>query len=357
MEIVKTHLPVNKGERYTELDALRGLSVIAVILFHYTLFHDEVFNVISEVRKYFIYGSLAVHLFFIISGFVIFMTLERSKAKLDFIISRFSRLYPVYWCCIFITLIFTYVIPGPLVIKFSAKEVLINLTMLQEFVKTKPIDPVYWTLKVELVFYILMYVMFVSGILKKFNFVCILWISMSVISHFLEFPLKRYFNTLFILEYSPLFVAGMNFFLLKKGRGNILSHLLIAITFIVEAMWLYDQKNRGLIAIFIMLIVYIIFYLFVHKRLSFLNNKLLLYLGNISYSLYLLHNVIGYCIINSLRSITNNQILTVFIPFAVTVAISAFVTQVVEKPAIKLIRDLYVKHKTSKEGEKEVIVH
>ncbi|MEO6102106.1 MAG: acyltransferase family protein [Pseudoxanthomonas sp.] len=42
-------------------------------------------------------GNYGVNLFFHISGFVIFMTLERSRNAMDFMVSRCSRLYPAYW--------------------------------------------------------------------------------------------------------------------------------------------------------------------------------------------------------------------------------------------------------------------
>lgn len=42
------------------------------------------------------YGFYGVHLFFVVSGFVILTSLERSGPR-KFIISRFVRLYPVYW--------------------------------------------------------------------------------------------------------------------------------------------------------------------------------------------------------------------------------------------------------------------
>jgi peptidoglycan/LPS O-acetylase OafA/YrhL len=54
------------------------------------------------------WGYLGVNLFFVISGFVIFMTLDRTLVPLDFVISRTSRLFPAYWAAIIITMVITH---------------------------------------------------------------------------------------------------------------------------------------------------------------------------------------------------------------------------------------------------------
>ena len=82
--------------RFRGLDVLRGLAAVYVMLSHYTSFclkeFGEVpFHVPSET------GNYAVWLFYMISGFVIYFTIERSKTWVDFAVSRATRLYPIYW--------------------------------------------------------------------------------------------------------------------------------------------------------------------------------------------------------------------------------------------------------------------
>jgi peptidoglycan/LPS O-acetylase OafA/YrhL len=83
--------------RLQGLDALRGIAAIAVVLTHYT-FGFSIFIQAHRPGLLFnvINGHFGVNLFFIISGFVIFMTLERSANLSDFSISRFARLWPAY---------------------------------------------------------------------------------------------------------------------------------------------------------------------------------------------------------------------------------------------------------------------
>ena len=82
--------------RYLEVDVLRGLAAFWVVLSHYLPHWDEyldpTFIIIPRA-----WGAYAVNLFYVISGFVIFITLDRCRTVTDFAILRFSRLYPTYW--------------------------------------------------------------------------------------------------------------------------------------------------------------------------------------------------------------------------------------------------------------------
>ena len=81
--------PANQT-RLQPLDALRGIAALGVVLFHFTLGRNGYENI-------FRFGTTGVDLFFMISGFVIFMSLEKADGLRTFLINRFSRLYPAYW--------------------------------------------------------------------------------------------------------------------------------------------------------------------------------------------------------------------------------------------------------------------
>jgi peptidoglycan/LPS O-acetylase OafA/YrhL len=94
---------MSKQNRLFELDVLRGIAALGVVMYHYTTHYDELYGHSQKVLIYFPFGQYGVELFFIISGFVIFMSLERTKSSLDFIVGRFSRLYPAYWTAVILT--------------------------------------------------------------------------------------------------------------------------------------------------------------------------------------------------------------------------------------------------------------
>ena len=99
--------------RLVEVDALRGLAALAVVLFHYTTRFTELFAPNPPPTFSFPDGHYGVNLFFIISGFVIFMTLEKTSRPMDFVVSRFSRLFPAYWVAIILTLSITHLLGLP----------------------------------------------------------------------------------------------------------------------------------------------------------------------------------------------------------------------------------------------------
>src|SRR5688572_13967921 len=113
--------------RYKELDSLRGIAALCVVLFHFTFGYDNGLKILEEGKFYFTYGYLGVHLFFLISGFVILMTLEKTKSSADFFVSRFSRLYPAYWTAIILTVLFTTLLAVPFQQEiYTLNQVLVN---------------------------------------------------------------------------------------------------------------------------------------------------------------------------------------------------------------------------------------
>src|SRR5438105_3648135 len=118
--------------RFQELDGLRGLAALSIVLFHYLSRYDQIYTPRGDVPFGFSYGANGVALFFVISGFVIFMTLKRCKTALDFLVSRFSRLFPAYWAAALLTYAVGSVSPLPEQ-HYTITQLLFNGTMLQGF--------------------------------------------------------------------------------------------------------------------------------------------------------------------------------------------------------------------------------
>jgi peptidoglycan/LPS O-acetylase OafA/YrhL len=86
-----------------ELNALRGFAAFAVMLFHYTSRYGQLYGYNDLLPFHMSWGQYGVQLFFLISGFVIFMTLGRTRQPINFVVGRFSRLYPTYWAGVIAT--------------------------------------------------------------------------------------------------------------------------------------------------------------------------------------------------------------------------------------------------------------
>lgn len=165
--------------RLAFIDTLRGIAVLSVLLQHaveqivlnqaagdyYRIFHNA-------VGEYFNFGRFGVVLFFFVSGFVIPNSFPNSSAPVrDFAISRFFRLYPAYWVSIVVVLLIAPAMEGK---TFPLSQVLANITMLQMFMNVQNLNIGYWTLAVELIFYVACIALFAIGLLRaRWTAICI----------------------------------------------------------------------------------------------------------------------------------------------------------------------------------------
>src|SRR5690606_37147509 len=117
-----------------------------------------VFGDLSDVTRY---GYAGVHLFFVISGFVILMSMW-GRSVPQFVASRISRLYPAFWAAVLLTATLRWL--WPTFASPRAPDVVANLTMVHEPLGFPSIDGVYWTLWVEMQFYLLMLGLLAWGI-------------------------------------------------------------------------------------------------------------------------------------------------------------------------------------------------
>lgn len=101
--------PHKRPSRFYEIDLLRFLAALSVVLYHYTYraymeghYSPVSYPVLGSFTKY---GWLGVQLFFIISGYVVLMSAAGKTVK-QFLLSRITRLYPAYWAACTLTFAF-----------------------------------------------------------------------------------------------------------------------------------------------------------------------------------------------------------------------------------------------------------
>lgn len=293
--------------RVGELDLLRFFAAVSVTLFH-LLFRGYASDNLSEVPYPLLapvakYGFLGVHLFFIISGFVILMTAARGNLK-HFTISRITRLYPTFWVCCTLTFVTILLIGGE---RFSATvgQYFVNLTMLSGFVDVAAIDGVYWSLFVELKFYALVALVLLFRQLERTQVLLALWLGVSVFLN--AFPVKI-LNLMLITEYAPLFIAGAICYLIH-ARGVSVPRLVVlgvagvaAVGRALEAVPGFEQKNRTdlneYVIAGIVIAMFVAFLLIALKQTGGLARTKWVALGALTYPLYLIHQNIGYMIFN-----------------------------------------------------------
>ena len=214
--------------RQYEIDLLRFIAALAVVLFHYTsrAYGKDNLSPIpfKEIDYITCYGYLGVPLFFIISGYVVLLSVQ-GKTVRQFFVSRVQRLYPAYWvACTLTFLIMRFWGNGPTndlsapLLQAGTLQYLLNMTMLHDFIGHNSIDQAYWTLAVEISFYFIISLVLAYKLLPHLNLVMGLWLVYAAVAPFLQAGDKFFYHLLFS-HHAPFFIAGMLFFLLQKKAG------------------------------------------------------------------------------------------------------------------------------------------
>lgn len=321
------------GTRLLELDVLRGIAAMGVLACHYVSECRSLGRVDFDFRL----GSYGPHLFFIISGFVIFMTLNRCERPSDFVFSRFSRLYPVYWIAVLFTTTLLVLCPLHAEDVPTYTQVLGNLTMLQTWLRIPNIEDSYWTLGVELKFYLLMFVLLVAKRLERVEPLACIWlaavVAFRVADAYLRLP--DVLATPLILDYAHLFVAGIMFYRLRSVGSSRLRHGVIVLAIPLQFL-AAGTESAAVVTLLVGL-----FYLFHGGWLSWIVNRPLKTLGVISYALYLVHGTLGITIIHWLDGYSAPVIVLLLAPTVVSVAIAWTLTRYFEQPCLGLLRSCY----------------
>jgi peptidoglycan/LPS O-acetylase OafA/YrhL len=301
--------------RLDNLDGLRTVAIAAVMLFHYTVrwttpthsgslypYDDALAGVLP-----FQYGWLGVQLFFIISGFVITLTLQRCSSLWEFAARRYSRLAPAMLIGAIATFLVVALVPSnpfetrPLWF-FSSLTFLDpqDLNMLAGDGTFRSIDTSYWSLYVEVKFYV------VAGLLyfllrKRFALAMCAAVLAGTAAYVYRVPmLSGVLDRLLVPLHMPWFILGVGFYYLYKRESVRSSAALIATAALCLAtLQLSDRANVPWWATACLPLLFLaVLELPAVGRV--LAARPLVIAGTASYSCYLLHQYIGVTILEAL---------------------------------------------------------
>lgn len=328
--------------RLSVLDSIRGLAAFVVVIYHFTYRYYEIYPQSNQLFFSFYEGKYGVQAFFIISGFVIFMSLNNINKPIDFIINRFIRLYPIFWICVILTftIVSIYGLEGR---ETTLIQMLLNLSMISNQFGIQNVDGVYWTLLYELKFYFWIFIIYISSNLKNIEKISLFYICIILIFNILnleQYLAYKILNQIFIFDYLVYFISGILFYNIYYNQVSKITFLTLVLSFLLCNITSYYHDDFWIISF-----IYIIFLLFSFHKLNWLSNKYLIVLGTISYPLYLIHQNIGYIVLNYLFSIKIIPILSFFITLIIVLLIALFLTYFLEKKLISLLKKLYTNNK------------
>ncbi len=288
------------------MDVLRFIAATAVVLYHFFFRASTTEPVFahtgfSDPGGVFRYGYLGVDLFFVISGFVILNSAWKKRPS-AFVASRIGRLYPAFWVAMTLTAIVTFWDPNGRY-DVSVEKWAYNLTMMPQVWDVGVIDGVYWTLFIELKFYLLILVLCLIGMtLNRVLVFSVAWLAVSLWDQFE--PLPETANELLIPEWAPYFVGGILCALIAREGWKVR----YAVPLVVAAGWAvhlatslaklqsksYGAELSPWVVGGVVLGTFALFALIASHKLQWRWLGKIAFLGGLTYPLYLLHDYIGF---------------------------------------------------------------
>jgi len=366
----------NDIARYPHIDALRAIAALLVIVLHVS----EVFARLPEVRangnsifqlaRAIDMGRLGVVIFFAISGFVICSSLKgpRLIATREFAIKRFLRLYPAYWLALPLGLWSIWYLWGR---PITAELIWANLTMMPSAFGQENIMGLFWTLETELVFYLLCLTIFWTGLrisVGLLTAICLILLTLYAGYHSGFLPKPEFFGWLHMPYHLAIMFwggiarichddcnAAVQIGRLKFSARTVLVSIalimLIPMFAIAAKNMLTNGKAKDLHLFAAYSLGLLTFYLgCFHLKLR---HPVFVWLGTISYSIYLFHGVVFTPMYWWARYHPQHPLAQLHIgvylvlTIVLTIAFSHLVYRYLESPSNRLARHLVARLRTS----------
>jgi peptidoglycan/LPS O-acetylase OafA/YrhL len=343
---------LNTPHRLVYLDSLRGIAALLVASQHFlenTSARDTWF------LSNFNIGQIGVVVFFILSGMVIPYSLGGSEAPIRrFFISRFFRLYPAYWLSVSLAVLLAYLSHRSVPIG----DILLNLTMLQSLFRVPDLFGVYWTLIIELMFYAACVFLCMGKVLNRTNYT--FGISIFLLMAAIGLAIVRSVLEKKIPVAIPLAMSLMFFGSLWREasvdankRAQILCVIwvccfMLALPIICLLAYAKDYGHGESATSYIFSYSTALFVFLLATTKLKIRSRPIVFLGTISYSIYLLHLVVYSVLSGKISALGGFSISLFFSYLAMIIVISTTSYFLIEKPSIefgrKIIRSRKTKH-------------
>ncbi|QIG99060.2 acyltransferase family protein [Bradyrhizobium sp. 6(2017)] len=330
------------------LDLLRLAAVGAVILYHYGFWGPASHGVQQVAMPYLAtvaqYGFLGVPVFFAISGFVIAYSAE-GRTPVGFAIARFSRIYPTFVICMTLTFLATLLV-GHAWFHVTWGQWLANLFIAAPMFGQPYMDDAYWSLVIEVVFYVWVALFLAWGIFpRRIDTIIVAWIAITFVNELtLDIPL---FEKLFMADDSGFFAVGLLIYEHYRGRRDTRLYSLLTLAMGTATFQAVHKLERlgvhthgsfdPMVVTAICIVSLGIVFAATRIKSVPLPAGLVSAVGGITYPLYLLHLQLGYVTLLAITP-TPDALSTALVLTAVVV-LAWFVWRFLEAPAHGLVRD------------------
>lgn len=233
-------------------------------------------------------GAAGVVVFFLTSGYIITHVLQ-SEAPADFLFKRIFRIYPLYIFAVAMELAFN---AASGVALPDMTTIIQRMLLIGDFFNTPyGLAGVEWTLRIEVAFYLLMFLIKASGLMKAPWILPVLYLSIAAALYVAPiFPNGMGWSNGYFNMYSMFLLCGSCIYLAEKSLASraistiaivLMCLLFLTLTAKVQPNW--KESNYAVLAVGIFLVSF-----FCRELLA--DSKVLRLLSDLTYSVYLFHN-------------------------------------------------------------------
>jgi peptidoglycan/LPS O-acetylase OafA/YrhL len=321
---------------YPTINLLRGVAALLVCFYHfigYKDFRGELFPSDSLTSVIGSLGVNGVYIFFVISGFVIPLSLSKDDFKLNqlhrYLSKRFIRIEIPYLVSILLILLvgFVFALKNNSAYTFSIEQLIYHVVYVIPFSNFEWYNIIFWTLAIEFQFYIVIGLLYYLLSSEKQVAIVIALFIFGASSFIGE-------DNRFVFHYAPIFLQGMILFLMKTNRIDAGKGAFLIGICVLATAYLHSIE----ISIFSALTLFAVHYLEISSKTT---NRF----GDISYSLYLTHGLIGgnvlYLFSRYISSYPGKMAL-VLLSLSASLVFAYIYWWFIERPARKLSRKINV---------------
>lgn len=308
-----TQSAMDNKHRIVLLDALRLIAALIVVCFHW-FFRGPASG--DQAIQFFatnniaMYGYIGVDWFFIISGFVIAWTAE-GRTAVQFAFARFIRIYPAFIVCMTLTFVGTLYFQ-PDFTSAGIKDWGANLIIFAPVLGSKLMDGAYWSIIIELIFYAWVFIFLLARVFDTHRRkLAIAWLAVALINQ--QFLHSGVLRLVAATEFAPWFIMGMMLHDMWRKSICLLPLAILTTAFLASCVTLLDQlvvfakdygqnPNQAIVLIMntVGLALVIACINITPKSSAWARWASLA--GALSYPLYLLHQHLGYMLIDRLAA-------------------------------------------------------
>lgn len=287
-----------------------------------------------NIRAMDFWGSFGVTIFLIISGFFAVNpeSVSCKKSEVVFALKKFFlRIWPTYMVCVLITYLLTQIkeLPGR---TYGLKELITNWLGINHLLGMPYIDGAHWYLTVLTAMFLVVLLFRIFGIHSK-PVPYLLWIMMAYIIHCF-----REDSFLFGGCFVGCYCVGIAIKVLIRAKGSERRKwggVGVLIAAILETF-----LTRGAVCTVELVVASVLLLLCLCKKMPFLGCGICAWVGKISYSLYLIHQNVGFWIEYQLMHENDlYKMQYAFIAIVIVFLLAILLFYMVEKPSRKIIED------------------